>query len=430
MTAEPMLTFVEASGQVVQQYLPTGAAGGAWLHPAQDIELIFDRAAGSLCTLSVSAGTAGGTWELSDPAATFLTTHFGNSAAQLVGRVAGRRRAAGRLKTQIEAGSALSALARLRTARATSPVPASPWWDAQEAQLALEAGLEPVARAAAVRAVRALATIELPAVTERQAAAAQTAADLARAEDAAAASAVRAAVAAAAVQNLDDYLASRPATGEPGRSAGRGSGGPGRLRSGWRPQGAPVPGLDWALDLTIVPPGMFLPALSARDDLLVAPGAKPGTATVSLRLAPGADPKVLGRCRARLVAPAERRVLSQGSFGRRGSLAVAELAVPRSASEQPGAWIEVVDGERRPVRSVTLRLFKRALRGADAALRAGQEPRGLAPDLTSTQWQALAAAQWRDSGADWLQAGDDIRARLAGQPALVSKPSIAEEVGW
>lgn len=413
MTTDPMLAFIEATGQVVQDYRPTGAAGGAWLHPTPGIELIFDRATGSLCRLSVGAGTAGSSWQLSDPAATFLTAHFGDSAVQLVRQIGGRRHTRGALRAQIEASGALSGLARTRTARATSPVPASPWWDAQEAQLALEAGLEPVARAAAVRAIRSLATIELPAVTERQVTAAYAAAELVRTEDAAGAARVRAAVAAAVVQSLDHYVSSRPATAHPDRS-----------------QSGPVLGLNWALDLTVVPPGTFLPALSAEDDLLVAPGPESGTVTVTVRLAPGADPDLLGRCRARVVVPAERRVLSQEPLSPDGRVAVAELAVPRSVAELRGAWIEVVDDDRRPVRSTALRLIKRALRGADAALRAGQEPRGLAPDLASAQWRALAAAQWQHAGADWLQAGDDVRARLASQPTLVSQPSIAEEVGW
>jgi hypothetical protein len=322
MTAEPRLTYIEAASQVVQDYLPAGAAGGAWLRPAPDIELIFDRVTGRLCRLTVFAGTSASPESLTYGGTAFLVGHFGPDALERVRRASSRKRAGTGLGPMTDPGGALSALARLRASRATSLIPASPWWDAQEAQLALAAGLEAAARAAAARAVRSLARVEQPAVTVRQAEAALAAADLARPEDADAARQVRARVDVAVVLPVAGYLERRTA----------GAGGTGQSAGGRVPDG-----ISWALDLTAVPPGTFLPALSAQDDLVVVPGSQPHTVAVSARLAPDADPMVLGQCQARLVVPADRRVLSRGSFSRRDSLAVAELAVPRSVSEHRGA---------------------------------------------------------------------------------------------
>ena len=417
MTAEPRLTYIEATGQVVQDYLTTGAAGGAWLRPAPDIELIFDRVTGRLCRLTVFAGTPAADGTLTQRGAAFLAGHFGNDAPERVRRAASRRRPGAGLGPLADPGGALSALARLRAGRATSPVSSSPWWDAQEARLALEAGMDRAARAAAVRAARSLAQVELPAITDRQAAAALAAADLARPDDAAAARRVRARVEAAAELSVDEYLRSRPAAAA--RPAGR--------------AGDPAPdGISAALDLTMVPAGTFLPALTAGDDLLVRAGARPGTVAVTARPAADADRNVLRRCRARLVLPAERRVLSQGAFSWAGPVAVAELSLPPRTDGLRGAWIEVVGDEHRPVRSARMRLIKRALRAADAALRAARQPRGLAPHLTSGQWAELAAAGWRQSADDWRDAGDADRARLAGQagPETAPQQSIAEEAGW
>jgi hypothetical protein len=417
MTTEPKLTYIQATGQVVQDYLPTGAAGGAWLHPSPDIELIFDRATDCLASLRITAGTAAGRRALSDRGAAFLDQHFGDGTAVRIRRVTGSRRAGAGLGPMTDPGGVLSALARLHAGRATTPVPFSPWWDVQEAQLALQAGLEWVACTAAVQAVRSLAHAELATVTARQAEAALAAAAIACPTDTTAAGQVLARVGAATVLSLDEYLQRRPAEPAPADQPAAGRA-PDVLR--------------WALDFTIIPRGTFLPALSAQDDLLVGPGSRPRSAAVIARLAPGANRDALRKCRARLVLPAERRVLSQAPFSWPGPQVVAELALPPSAAQLNGAWIEVVDDELRPVRSATLRLFKCALRSADAALRAGQEPRGLNPYLTSQQWAELAADGWRQSAQAWQAAGDTDRARLASQAGacVVPEPALAEEAGW
>ena len=86
MTTTPRLTYVEAAQQVTQEWLPTGAAGGAWLHPAADVELIFDRSSGELCRLAISAGKADGSAAVSDAAATSLANVFGPAAAPSIAR--------------------------------------------------------------------------------------------------------------------------------------------------------------------------------------------------------------------------------------------------------------------------------------------------------------------------------------------------------
>ena len=93
-------------------------------------------------------------------------------------------------------------------------------------------------------------------------------------------------------------------------------------------------------------------------------------------------------------------------------------------------WVEVVDDERRPVRGTRLRRMRRALRWADAALRAASRPGGLDPDRTDEQWAQLAALAWNRCRADWTAAGDADRAaaaaRLARHPVRWTRPYLAE----
>jgi hypothetical protein len=93
-------------------------------------------------------------------------------------------------------------------------------------------------------------------------------------------------------------------------------------------------------------------------------------------------------------------------------------------------WVEVVDDERRPVRGTRLRHMRRALRWADAALRAASRPAGLAPGLTDEQWAWLAALAWDRCHSDWTAAGDAGRAALAAglsrHPVRWTRPYLAE----
>jgi hypothetical protein len=84
------------------------------------------------------------------------------------------------------------------------------------------------------------------------------------------------------------------------------------------------------------------------------------------------------------------------------------------------------------VDSIGLRRVRRALRWADAALRAESRPHGLAAELTNVQWARLAALAWDRCRADWEAAGDPVRAALAaarGGAAAGPRPFLAELAG-
>ena len=119
----------------------------------------------------------------------------------------------------------------------------------------------------------------------------------------------------------------------------------------------------------------------------------------------------------------------------------AELQLPFPLDELPESWIEVVQDKLWPVRSAKGHRIRRALRWADAALRAERAPAGLAPHSTHEDWAALAAAAWDRCRRDWEAAGDADRADLAAQrqaalgladlrPAAADGPAyLAETLG-
>jgi len=241
MTTTLRLTYVEAAQQVTQEWLPTGAAGGAWLHPAPDVELIFDRSSGALCRLAIAAGKPGGSGAVSDAAAAFLANVFGPAAAPSVARVAASHRSARGLVARPAPLAVLSELACLRTSRLTSPVPAASWRDAEEARLAD--------------------------------------------------------VAVPGQESVPPLL-------------------PGLAATAANYDLAEVTGIEvaWALDPTLVPDGIFVPALSPEDDVMVRLRAGGRTLVVEAQLAAGAARGDLGQCRARLVLPVGRRLITEGSF--------------------------------------------------------------------------------------------------------------------
>ena len=139
-------------------------------------------------------------------------------------------------------------------------------------------------------------------------------------------------------------------------------------------------GLQWMLDPGLVPEGLFRPGLSPYSDLSVRHEGAEGQVVVEAVLAPGADCGALSRCLARLVDPDVRRVLAQAAFTKTAPDRVrAELQLPFPLDELPESWIEVVQDKLWPVRSAKGHRIRRALRWADAALRAERAPAGLAP---------------------------------------------------
>jgi hypothetical protein len=423
MTGDLIPTYDGDTGQVVLDGLPTGAAGGAWLVPAAGVELEFDRADGRLCRVVIDTGGRGGdTGErggfiaLDEGAEAVLVNLFGQQAPEAVRRTARQQGTARRLSPAATLCAALSDLARLEAARVTSPVPAtSPWWAAEAARFAGQAGLHAWAAAEARRAARGLAQLlSRSALPETVSGAALAVADLAEADEPKAARQLREAVAGTLSGSLAPWLARQPKV--PALVS------PDEFRRLSR-NGERIGGLQWAFDPSLVPEGAFLPGLSPYSDLLVRAGDGKDHVVVAALLAPGAEHSALSRCRARLVDPAARRVLASGSFTQAGSVVHAELRLPLPLDELGEAWVEVVQDEHRPVRSERLRRLRRALRWADAALRAEQRPPGLAPQLTGADWAALAATAWEICRDDWERAGDADRAYLAARRQAAIDPT-------
>ena len=358
-------SFERETGQVTLEGLPAGAAGEAFLTPVPGLDLAFDRADGRLCRAVVDVAGAGGSVAVGEQAAAMLIRLFGQEApgAVLGAALPCSTEPGGGRTLSPEPGLArtLSSLARLYAVRATSPVPpSSPRWAAEAAELAERAGLP---------AMTGATTGPLPAAPPR----------------------VPVLDVAAEVESLEKdcpHLA----------------------------------GTQWMLDPGTVPPGLFQFGLSPYSDLVVAHAGRQSRIVVEALLAPGADRRALSRCRARLVIPAVRRILAEAGFAVVGSKARAELRLPFRPDALAETWIEVVQDKRRPVRSATGHQTRRALRWADAALRAERAPAALDPAATRADWSALAAAAWDRCRIDWAAAGDADRAYLAARRQAVVDP--------
>ena len=367
-------SYEPEAGQVILEGLPAGAGGEARLVPVAGLDLAFDRADGHLSRAIVDADGADGPGE---PAAAMLVRLFGQEAPGVVRDAASRPGESRVLSPEPGLCAALSSLARLDAARATSPVPrSSPWWAAEAAELAERAGLQARARAEA-----------------RQ---------------------LRQSIVRAPVEPLGPWLARQPSP-VPGLDVAA------EVERLEKDQ-VLLPGLQWVLDPGLFPEGLFQPGLSPHSDLLIRHEGGAGRIVVEAVLAPGAECAALGRCQARLVDPAVRRVLSHASFVGAGSRVRAELPLPFPLDELLQTWMEVVEGEDRPVRSAKGHRIRRALRWADAALRAERGPAGLAPRATGDDWAALAAVAWDRCRRDWESAGDTDRAFLAARRLAAIDP--------
>ena len=337
---------------------------------------------------------------------------------------------AGALSPDPELAGTLSSLARLDAARAASPVPpGSPWWAAEAAELAERAGLstraETEAHHALGKLLKQLDSINITALPEPAARAALAVAALTAADEPAGAARLREAVnrrggRSAAPPPLSEFdVAAEVASLEKDR--------------------VPLGGLQWMLDPDLVPEGTFRPGLSPYSDLEVSHEKAPGQVVVEAVLAPGADCGALHRCLARLVDPDVRRVLGQAAFTKIAPDRVrAELQLPFPLDELPESWIEVVQDKLWPVRSAKGHRIRRALRWADAALRAERAPAGLAPHSSREDWTALAATAWDRCRRDWEAAGDADRADQAArrqakvettQPPAGGPAYLAETLG-
>lgn len=348
--------FERKAGQVICTGLPAGAAGEAFLTPFPGLDLAFDRAGGRLCRVVVQTVAPDGFVAVKEQVAAILTKLFGPAAPAIVlGATTSPGRAPRMLSARPGLTDTLSSLARLSAIRITSPVsPGSPSWAEEAAGLAAQAGL--------------------PALAE--------------------------------------LMAGAPSAGSPPAPVQHVAAEAENLRRHRSPSG-----LQWLLDPGAVTEGVFQLGLSPRSDLDVWRERRPPGLVIEASLAPGAVHGALGSCQARLVDPGIRRIRAQAAFTVSGNRARAELRLPSLPRELPECWAEVVRDRQYPVRSLAGHRIRRALRWADAALRAERAPAGLDPTASADDWSALAEEAWHQCSLDWAAAGDADRAYLAALAA-------------
>ena len=419
-------SFERETGQVILESLPAGAAGEALLVPVPGLDLAFDRAEGRLCRAVIDTAGTDGPVAVGRQVAAILIQLFGAQAPSVVSKPAGGHV----LSPHPGLAGTLSSLARLYAARATSPVLlGSPWWAAEAADLAERAGLHARANAEAHHALAKLLgqldSIDTTVLPEPAARAALVVAALTAADEPAAATRLREAIGGGS----GPRPAAPPPISEFDVAAEVESLEKDRVR---------LVGLQWMLDPDLVPEGLFRPGLSPYSDFSVRHERTEGEVVVEAVLAPDADCGALSRCLARVVDPDVRRVLAQAAFTKTAPDRVrAELQLPFPLDELPESWIEVVQDKLWPVRSAKGHRIRRALRWADAALRAERAPAGLAPQSANEDWIALAGTAWDRCRRDWEAAGDDERAgqaarRQAGvdpQPPVDGPAYLAEVLG-
>ena len=448
MTVELVSAYDSDTDQVVLEGVPAGPAGEAALAPAVGLELAFDRADGRLVRAVIDiaepglTGTAAATAPVELAAQDVLRRLFGpDASARLLRMAAGEGGEPAACPLDPALAGALSRLARLRAARFSSPAPqSSPLWAAEAAILAVQSGLHELARRQAGEAAVGLAfaadRAPIPNVVRE---AALAVADLAEPDEPLAASRLRASVREQRATSPPP-LASPDDRRWPGPARSANPAAPNPSADSWRHElagsGLPAerartpergfPDVQWSLDLELVPQGLFLPGLSPCADLSLHAGDEPDLLIVEVPLRPGADVAALCQCRARLVEPATRRIVAHGSFTAAGCSARAVLHVPCAVTGRLS--VEVVGDEHRPVASEHSRHIRGALRWADAALRAEQQPRGLAPHYTMEDWMALAARAWRQCQREWGRAGESYLAGLASVRVGASDARVS--AGW
>jgi hypothetical protein len=413
------------SGLVILEGGPAGVACEAPLVPVPGMNLAFDRVDGHLCRATIATCGIAGRVTVSEQVQEMLTRLFGAEAPAVVADAASSAwtdsQVARVLSPEPGLAGTLSRLARLDAARATSPVPPdSPWWAAEAAGLADRAGLTVRARAEAQRAlaklVGSLDSLNTAMLSEQAVRAARKVAVISAATEPASAHRLWAAFGDVTGRWLE-RSASRLAAPAPTLffdvAAEVECLESDRLR---------LSGLHWMLDPRWIPEGLFQPGLSPFSDLFVRHEGASGQVTAAALLAPGADRDVLSGYRVRLVDPSIRRIVAQAGFSVTRSRACAELRPKSPLDELPESWVEVGPATPWPVLSAKVRRIRRALRWADAALRAERSPAALAPASASKDWAALAAAAWERCFYDWAAAGDADRAYLAARRQAAIEP--------
>jgi hypothetical protein len=414
MTGEFVVALDHDAGQLRVTGPAAGPAGGAILTPAPGLDLLFDRCSGALCRLTIDLPDPGrGRRDHGPGRQHILVRLFGVASARAIQRA---RRAAPEVVPEPAVLAALSRLALFDAARATSPVPAtSPLWSAEAALLAEQAGLRERAQAEAARAAADLAGLlsrtPLPGVL------AQVVAETSRLASTSQPEVSR--TLRDGVKWFDGSLAAWLAEFGPVNPDLLEGPGPGR----------PAPAGHSALDLASVPAGLLTPGLTPDADM-VSHLDDAGVLVVEGRLGPSADLEALSRCRVRLVDPEDRRIIAQAPLTPDGLRVRACLPARGRRPELSRAWLEVVAADDAPVRGMTLRTVRLALRWADAALRAERRPHGLAPGLGQDRWARLADQSWEQCRHFWESAGDHERALQLKDPDRSPWPGyLAETIG-
>jgi hypothetical protein len=388
-------TYEPETGQVILDGHPAGPAGEAALIPEAGLELSFDRIDGHLVRVIADVGDGAAEQE--------LTRLFGPHGVLIFRDIsAGSTTAPRELSPEPALCTAMSQLALLDAARVTSPVPrSSPWWPAEAAVLAEQAGLHTRALAEATQSVRVLAErwLAVPAFAVHTARAVASIA--AQREPEAAARLLEGIVALEPRQPCDPGLdvAAEVAALEAAEAAT----------------------MRWVLE----PTGLFRPGLSPQSDLLVRHDSATDAVAIDAFLMPGVDTAAVDRYQARLVDPAVRRVLAQAPFRTAGQWVHADLRSEYPLDELDEVWIDVVNGPHCPVLGTKTHRTRRALRWADAALRAERAPAGLARHSRKSDWAALAAIAWERCRQDWEAVGG-CRARVTAQ---LGPDVLAEQLG-
>jgi len=411
-------SWQEALGSITLTGAPSGPGGTTEVSPTPGLTVMFDACSGGLCGLLIEVKNGPGLSELEPDAETILEGVLGGVG---LGSLRDHLDDSGEpvavtLDGDAELVGSLARLALALDAQHTDPVdPASPLWDAEQALLSERCGLRTLAKTHAGRAAErlvGLVAFEPQLLSGVSRLAVRTVADLCQP------------VLPEASKILTDALDGH---GVPGSYSGY----PierAQLRANQAKTHPPI-----VIDPSLVPPRTFLLAEDPLDDIELS--IEHDTVSVRIRLEAWARRSVVEGCVLRQVDRRSRNVLAEAPLVRAGRLARGELRLTRRPPD--GADLEVVAGPDEPVGSTRMASRRRALRFADAALRAQRHPSALHPEWDEARWSELAATFWQQSAAAWRDAGDqtlasqaDERAEhsLAGEPASHPQQAFLAEL--
>lgn len=124
------------TAQITLEGAPAGPGGGASLAPVPGVELVFDRARGRLSQVVVEAGEPFGRVVPGEPALAYLGRLLGAPVAATLRQASYGTVPPVTVRPHPAVIAAVSRLAGLEAARRTTPVPCSPLWTMEAADLA------------------------------------------------------------------------------------------------------------------------------------------------------------------------------------------------------------------------------------------------------------------------------------------------------